>query len=407
MECARSRPRAAASDGVTQPITMPPVTISDQQRRCRPIRFSAERRSGQLGARQSPGAIAGAAHQQRDDEEVAQHLREAGHDRRGEQRADGLLGDDAEDDQRAGGRNHLPQRSAGRHRSGGQRIRVAALRISGSATRPMVAVVARLEPLIDAEARAAGHRGEGESAAAMPEEACGDIEEVAAGIGGKAQVRHQHEQRQRAQFVARQGFEQQDGRLDERRLQAQRQDEAARGPQGPAQRQWACPAAATPAAHSTPATPVSGVALMSASANSGPNRRTATATATITRTITGAAAGRAGAAVRFPRRLPQVMRDPQAAGQQRQKNTADSGERTGSRVLRSRGEARAAAGAHARVCSQTWRPAAQPRRRPAPRPARSRWSPAAECPGVRPGIASVSTPIATSSAPPPPPTSTR
>src|SRR3546814_5050490 len=53
----------------------------------------------------------------------------------------------------------------------------------------------------------------------MAEEPCGGIEEVAARTRGEAQVRHEQEQRQHAELVARHGFEEHDAGLDRCRFE--------------------------------------------------------------------------------------------------------------------------------------------------------------------------------------------
>ena len=126
-----------------------------------------------------------------------------------------------------------PERAARRHRAGGQRVRVAApahLR-QGDETDGGRGGEARA---IDrAEAGAAGDGGNREAAAAMAEETRRHVEEIAAGIGRETQMRHQHEQGQRAQLIARHGLEQQHAGLDQRRLQAEGDREPAPVPTSP------------------------------------------------------------------------------------------------------------------------------------------------------------------------------
>src|SRR5690606_8812186 len=78
-----------------------------------------------------------------------------------------------------------------------------------------------------AEAGASGDRRNRESSSAMPEEPRRESEEIAARTGDEAQVRHQHEQRQRAELVARHRLEDEHAGLDQRGLETERKNQAA------------------------------------------------------------------------------------------------------------------------------------------------------------------------------------
>ena len=61
----------------------------------------------------------------------------------------------------------------------------------------------------------------------MAEPARGRVEQVAARVGREGNVRHEHEQRQRGELVARQSIEEHDTGFDERRLRTEYQGEPA------------------------------------------------------------------------------------------------------------------------------------------------------------------------------------
>src|SRR5690606_27841184 len=155
------------------------------------------------------------AAQDDDGDDVEQGLQNTGDHAGRKQFADGLLGENAVDDEHAAGRNQAAHGSAGSDATGGKARRVVVLAHFRYGYHAHGGGGGEARAADRTEAGAATHGGHGQSTPVVAPEFCRCRKEVAARAGGKADVSHEQKQGQYAELIVGGNLEADDAALDE------------------------------------------------------------------------------------------------------------------------------------------------------------------------------------------------